>query len=152
MLGEGRYTSGEESVMKLRQTPPRVATGALVLHSGLQKWKGDDATAEMVHGMACGAYPFFKKLTPQQFLRLLSCGEIATGSLLLAPFVPAVVAGAALTGFSGALLGLYARTPGMRQPGSVWPTQEGTVLAKDAWMFGIGLGLIADDVAEHCGD
>lgn len=137
--------------MKLRQVPPRAATGAFVLHSGLQKWKGDDATAELVHGMACGTYPLFKKLTPQQFLRLLACGEIATGSLLLAPFVPGVVAGAALTGFSGALLGLYARTPGMRQPGSLWPTQEGTALAKDSWMLGIGLGLIADAAAEHCG-
>lgn len=136
--------------MKLRQVPPRAATGAFILHSGLQKWKGDDATAEAMHTMACGAYPVFEKLTPQQFLRVLSCAELATGSLLLAPFVPGAVAGAFLTGFSGALLGLYARTPGMRQPGSVWPTQEGTVLAKDSWMLGVGLGLIADDVTEGC--
>jgi hypothetical protein len=136
--------------MKLRQVPPRAATGAFILHSGLQKWKGDDATAEAMHSMACGAYPVFEKLTPQQFLRVLSCAELATGSLLLAPFVPGAVAGAFLTGFSGALLGLYARTPGMRQPGSVWPTQEGTVLAKDSWMLGVGLGLIADDVTEGC--
>lgn len=137
--------------MKLRQAPPRAATGAFVLHSGLQKWKGDDASAEMLHGMACGVYPVFKKLTPQQFQRLLACGEITTGSLLLAPFVPAAVAGAALTGFSAALLGLYARTPGMRQPGSVWPTQDGIALAKDTWMFGVGVGLLADAAAEHCG-
>jgi len=136
--------------MKLREAPPRIATGAFILHTGLQKWKGDDATAETMHGMAGGVYPAFRKLTPQQFLRLLSCGEIVTGSLLLAPFVPTVVAGAALTGFSGALLGLYARLPGMRRPGSVFPTQEGTVLAKDTWMLGIGLGLIADAVSDHC--
>jgi hypothetical protein len=135
--------------MKLRQAPPRAATGAFVLHTGLQKWKGDDATAEMLHGMACGTYPVFKKLTPQQFQRLLACGEIATGTLLLTPFVPGVVAGAALTGFASALLGLYARTPGMRQPGSVWPTQEGIALAKDSWMLGVGLGLLADALAEH---
>ncbi|CAG6393180.1 hypothetical protein NMG29_07845 [Streptomyces cocklensis] len=137
--------------MKLRQAPPRAATGAFVLHTGLQKWKGDDATAEMLHGMACGTYPVFKKLTPQQFQRLLACGEIATGTLLLTPFVPGVVAGAALTGFASALLGLYARTPGMRQPGSVWPTQEGIALAKDSWMLGVGLGLLADAVAEYRG-
>lgn len=137
--------------MKLRQAPPRAATGAFVLHSGLQKWKAGDSGAEMLHGMACGAYPVFKKLTPRKFQRLLACGEIATGSLLLAPFVPAAVAGAALTGFSAALLGLYARTPGMRQPGSLWPTQDGTVLAKDSWMFGVGLGLLVDAAAQHCG-
>lgn len=136
--------------MKLREAPPRLATGTFVLHTGLQKWKGDEATAEMMHGLACGTYPVFKKLTPRQFLRLLSIGEITTGTLLLTPFVPTAVAGAALTGFSGALLGLYARTPGMRRPGSVFPTQEGTVLAKDSWMFGIGLGLLADAAAERC--
>lgn len=136
--------------MKLREAPPRMATGAFILHSGLQKLRGDDATAEMMHGMACGAYPVFKKLSPQQFLRLLSIGEMTTGALLLAPIVPTALAGAALTGFSGALLGLYARTPGMREPGSVFPTQEGTVLAKDSWMFGIGLGLLADAAAERC--
>jgi len=150
MLGEGRYASGEELVMKLREAPPRFATGAFILHTGLQKWKGDDATAEAMHGMACGVYPVFKKLTPQKFLRLLACGEITTGSLLLAPFVPTAVAGAALTGFSGALLGLYARLPGMRKPGTVFPTQEGTVLAKDSWMLGIGLGLLADAASDHC--
>lgn len=136
--------------MKLRQLPPRAATGAFILHSGLQKWKGDEATAEMMHGMACGAYPVFGRLTPKRFLRVLSCAEITTGSLLLAPFVPGAVAGAFLTGFSGALVGLYARTPGMREPGSVWPTQNGTALAKDSWMLGVGLGLVADDLTS-CG-
>lgn len=136
--------------MKLRQIPPRVATGAFILHSGLQKWKADDATAEGLHGFACGAYPVFHKLTPQKFTRLLSCAEITTGSLLLAPFVPGVVAGAFLSGFSGALVGLYGRTPGMREPGSVWPTQNGIPLAKDSWMLGIGLGLVTDDLTDAC--
>jgi len=136
--------------MKLREAPPRMATGAFILHSGLQKLRGDDATAEMIHGLACGAYPVFKKLSPQQFLRMLSIGEMTTGALLLAPIVPTALAGAALTGFSGALLGLYARTPGMREPGSVFPTQEGIALAKDSWMFGIGLGLLADAAVEGC--
>jgi hypothetical protein len=136
--------------MKLREAPPRLATGAFILHTGLQKLKGDDETARTMHGMACGAYPVFKRLPPQKFLRLLAVGEIATGALLLAPVVPGALAGAALTGFSGALLGLYARTPGMRQPGSIFPTQEGTILAKDSWMLGIGLGLLADAAAERC--
>lgn len=137
--------------MKLRQAPPRAATGAFVLHTGLQKWKADDATAEALHGLACGAYPDLHRLAPRKFLRILSCVEITTGSLLLAPFVPGAVAGAFLVGFSGALLGLYGRTPGMHEPGSPWPTQNGIALAKDSWMFGVGLGLVADDLTESCG-
>jgi hypothetical protein len=34
----------------------------------------------------------------------------------------------------------------MRKEGSVFPTQQGTALAKDVWMLGIGVGLMADDV------
>jgi len=64
------------------------------------------------------------------------------GAALLTPFVPTVVAGAALTAFSGILLGLYLKTPGMRKPGSLAPTQEGLALAKDAWLAGIGLSLV----------
>jgi hypothetical protein len=132
--------------MKLSHLPTRVATGAFILHSGLDKWHGDEATASAVHGMAAGAYPVFASLPAPRFLRLLAAGEIATGALLLAPTVSPALAGAALTGFSGALLGLYARTPGMRKPGSVWPTQQGTGISKDVWMLGIGLGLMADSL------
>jgi uncharacterized membrane protein YphA (DoxX/SURF4 family) len=130
--------------MRLREFPPRTATGAFILHSGLEKWKGDEETAKGVHAMACSAYPLLEHLPAARFLRLLAAGEIATGAALLTPFVPTAVAGAALTGFSGALLGLYTRAPGLRQPGSVWPTRQGTGVSKDVWMFGIGLGLLAD--------
>ena len=74
---------------------------------------------------------------------------MAVGAVLLLPIIPAARAGAALTGFSGALLGLYVRTPGMRKPNSIWPTQQGTAISKDIWMLGIGLGLIADGLAER---
>ena len=52
------------------------------------------------------------------------------------------MAGAGLAAFSGGLLGLYARTPGMRREHSPFPSQQGTALAKDVWMAGIGLGLV----------
>jgi len=124
--------------------PTRLATGGFILHSGLEKWKGSKEQAEMVHGMAKGTYPFLQSIPPERFLKLLAIGEMFTGSLLLAPWVSNAKAGLALTGFSGSLLGLYARTPGLRKPGSVWPEQAGIAVSKDAWMFGIGLGLLAD--------
>src|SRR3712207_3620193 len=68
---------------------------------------------------------------------------------LLTPFVPTFTAGAVLTAFSGGLLGLYLRTPGMRKPGSLAPTQEGLALAKDSWLVGIGIGLITRGLLER---
>lgn len=130
--------------LNARDIPGRLATGAYILHSGLEKWHGSAKQAEMVHGMAANVYPFLKPIGAGRFLKLLAAGEIVTGALLLVPFVSNATAGAALTGFSGGLLGLYARTPGMRKPGSIWPDQAGITVSKDVWMFGIGLGLLAD--------
>ncbi len=130
--------------MRFRELPVRAVTGTYILHTGLDKWHGDEATAQAVHGMAAGAYPVFKAMDPTRFLRLLAAGEIATGLALLAPVVPTAAAGASLTAFSGALVGLYARTPGLRKPGSIWPSPQGTGISKDVWMLGIGLSLLAD--------
>jgi hypothetical protein len=62
----------------------------------------------------------------------------------LVPLVPARLAGLGLMGFSGALLGMWWRTPGMHEPGSPRPTHQGIAIAKDSWMFAIGLGLVVD--------
>ncbi|MFJ7198837.1 MULTISPECIES: hypothetical protein [unclassified Streptomyces] len=130
------------TTLEPRDVPPRLAIGAFILNSGLGKLKADAETAEGLHGMACVAYPFLKRIEPERFTRLLAWSEIAVGGTLLAPFVPTRLAGLALTGFSGGLIGLYLRVPGMRQPGSLRPTEAGTPLAKDFWMMGIGLGFL----------
>jgi len=41
----------------LRDIPARVATGAYILHSGLEKWNGSEEQAKAVHAMAAGAFP-----------------------------------------------------------------------------------------------
>jgi hypothetical protein len=130
--------------MRIRELPGRLIVGAYVLHTGLEKWHGTLETAEAVHGMAANAYPVFKPMQPMQFLRTLAAGELAVGAALLSPVVPTALAGAALTGFSGALLGMYARSPGMRKESSIWPSSQGIAVSKDSWMLAIGLGLIAD--------
>jgi hypothetical protein len=96
--------------------------------------------------MASGAYPFLRHIEPTTFLRMLSMGEMATGTLVLLPIVPNRVAGAALTGFSGALVTMYLRTLTLRKPGSVWPSQSGIAVSKDVWMLAIGTGLILDSL------
>jgi hypothetical protein len=137
------------SRFKLRRVPLRLTTGAFILSAGLDKWKGDEATAAQIHGFATGTYPFLKGIEPKKFLRLLGGSEIALGSALLLPVVPATLAGLGLTGFAAGLLGLYVRTPGMRR-GAMDPrsTPQGLPISKDIWMLGAGLGLLADGLTD----
>jgi hypothetical protein len=132
----------------VRTLPARLSAGAFILNAGVGKLSADEETAARLHGMAASTYPFLGKMKPQDFTRLLAAGEIAVGTTLLLPVVPAGLAGLALTAFSGSLLGLYLKTPGMRMEGSLRPTQQGTALAKDIWLAGIGAGLIMDAVTD----
>jgi hypothetical protein len=133
----------------LSEIAPRISAGAFILSSGLGKRGADEGTAAGLHGFASGTYPFLKGVDPATFVKVLSYGEIAVGTALLTPFVPTAVAGAALTAFSGGLLGLYLNTPGMRKPGSLAPTQEGLTVAKDVWLLGIGVGLLTSGTIDR---
>jgi hypothetical protein len=133
----------------LSEIAPRISAGAFILNSGLGKRGADEGTAAGLHGFASGTYPFLKGVDPATFVKVLSYGEIAVGTALLTPFVPTAVAGAALTAFSGGLLGLYLNTPGMRKPGSLAPTQEGLTVAKDVWLLGIGVGLLTSGTIDR---
>jgi hypothetical protein len=133
--------------LKLSHLALRTVAGAFILNAGVGKWSGSDETAAGVHGMASGTYPFLKAVPPRRFLKLLAATEIGLGAALLTPLIPAGVAGVALTGFAGGLLGLYLRTPGMHS--RLRPTQQGTPIAKDVWLLGIGVGLLADDLADR---
>jgi hypothetical protein len=133
---------------KARRLPGRLAAGAFTLDSGLSKWNADEQTAAALHGMAAKTYPFLGQMKAKDFVRLLSVAEIALGSALLLPFVPAGLAGAGLAAFSGATLGVYLRIPGMTRDG-IRPSHEGVALAKDVWMLGIGLSLTIDGLTER---
>ncbi len=129
---------------KIRRAPGRIATGAFILNTGIGKLKADETTAKQLHAMASNAYPVLTKVPPTPFAKALAVSEIAIGGALLVPVVPAGLAGIALTGFSGALLGMWWRTPGMHEEHSPRPTQQGTAIAKDVWMFGTGVSLLLD--------
>ncbi|MFD9499922.1 hypothetical protein [Streptomyces sp. NPDC060035] len=141
--------SGSAWLSAARQLPLRLTVGAFFLNSGLSKRGADEATAESLQQFAATTYPFLGKHDAQKFVRLLSAGEVAVATMLLLPVIPAAVAGVALTAFSVGTLGLYLRTPGMRREGSLRPTEQGIALAKDVWMLGIGVALIAEGVNEH---
>ena len=104
----------------ISEIAPRISAGAFILNSGLGKRGADEAAAAGMHGFAAGTYPFLKSVPPQQFAKALSTSEIALGGLL----------------------GLYLKTPGMRKPGSLAPTEAGLAIAKDSWLLGIGIGLL----------
>lgn len=132
--------------MRLSHLPLRVATGAYILNSGLQKRSLEGEAAAGVHGMAAGAIPQVQQIEPQRFAGLLSRTEIALGSALLLPVVPSALAGMGLAGFGAGMARLYWKTPGTHEPGDPRPTQQGTGLAKDVWLLGAGLTLLLDAI------
>lgn len=128
--------------------PIRVATGAFILNSGIGKLSADEGTAQFLHGAAAGTYPaLFKDMKPTSFAKLLAYSEIALGAALLAPMVPATVAGAGLTAFGSGLVGMYLKTPSMTMDDGIRPSQEGTAVAKDVWLVGAGLTLLTQGIA-----
>jgi hypothetical protein len=132
---------------KLWHVPVRLATGAIILDQGLSKLGADEDTAKFLHGQAVQAFPQFQDMDPKDFVQLLSVSEIALGSALLGiGFVPSGLAGLGLGAFGGSLTRLYLRAPGTRREGSLAPSQEGILLAKDSWMLGIGTALVLDAV------
>ena len=129
--------------MDLTHLPLRAATGAFILNAGIGKLGADEGTAQFLHGGAKTAFPgVFDDMDPKAFAKLLAASEVGVGALLLAPMVPATIAGAALTGFGASLVQLYLKSPGMTQPDGIRPTQEGTAVAKDVWLVGAGLSLL----------
>jgi hypothetical protein len=135
--------------MKVSHIPLRATLGAFILNSGLGKWGLEGQSAEAVHGMAAGAIPQIRQIEPQKFARLLSGGEIALGAALLVPVIPSALVGLGVAAFGAGLMQLYWKTPGMHEPGSPRPTQQGIGIAKDVWLVGAGLTLILDDITHR---
>ncbi len=134
--------------MRLSHLPLRLTTGAFILNSGLSKRGLPEEAAAGLHGMATGSIPAFGNIKPKTFVSGLSAGETALGAALLLPFVSPFVAGAALTAFGGGLVNLYLKTPGLREEGSIRPTQDGIGIAKDVWLVGVGATLLLDGIAD----
>ncbi len=113
--------------------PVRLATGLFILNEGLTKQQELDAErAEVLQGTAAKAFPQVEEMEAEQFARLLATAEVTLGAALIAvPVVPPLLAGLGLLGFSGGLIRLYLKLPGVRREGSVRPTQQGVPLAKE---------------------
>jgi len=132
------------ALLPIRSIPVRLATGAYILHAGIEKWNAPPERAAALQGAASGAFPMLRRIPPVRFVKLLSAGEMALGSALLTPLVSNRLAGLGLTAFSGSLVAMYWRTPTLRRAGSVWPTPQGVAVSKDVWMLGAGLSLLLE--------
>jgi hypothetical protein len=111
--------------MELLHLPVRAATGAFILNSGLSKRNLEGQAAAQMHGWTSSSIPALGQLKPEVFVRLLSGTEVALGTALLVPVVPSALVGVGLVASSAGLLKLYLKTPGMRQEGSLRPTEQG---------------------------
>lgn len=131
---------------RISNLPQRLAAGAFILNAGVGKLKAGPEQAAALHGMASGTYPFLSDVPPEQFAKALGTSEVLLGGALILPLVSDRLAGLALASFAGGLLGLYARTPDLRNEGSIRPSQQGTAIAKDIWLLGIGAGLVIDSL------
>ncbi|MCU1553769.1 MAG: hypothetical protein JWM13_1255 [Arthrobacter sp.] len=132
------------AAMRVTHIPLRLVTGAFILNSGWTKRELDKDNAAGLQAMAARVVPPVSRLGPEKFGKLLSYAEIMLGTALLAPFVPSRLAGLGLGVFSGSLFTMYLRTPGMTLEDGIRPSPQGTVLAKDIWMFGIAAALVLD--------
>ncbi|MEY9213931.1 hypothetical protein NI17_022265 [Thermobifida halotolerans] len=135
---------------RIAHLPIRLTAGAYILNSGLGKRGADPDTAAYLHNAASRVFPTLKDTPPERFSRMLSNSEIALGAALLLPFVPSALVGAALTGFGGALVGHYFTEPGTRMEDGIRPSPQGTGLAKDVWLVGMGLTLLVDGMRPPC--
>jgi hypothetical protein len=137
--------------MSIAQIPLRLSAGAFILNSGINKTKISEEQAEQMRDLAANGVPFLKDMTPKQFKQFLIAGELGVGAALLLPFVPGWLAGAALTAFSTGLLSMYKNTEGMTEPDGIRPTEQGTAVAKDVFLFGIGTALMVDGAVNRVG-
>ncbi|PCC41538.1 hypothetical protein [Brevibacterium aurantiacum] len=129
-------------LMRLDTALLRAVPGAFILNSGIGKLGLDEASAAGLQQMAANGVPMVEEMTPAQFGKFLSYGEIAVGAALLLPFVPTRLAGAALTTFSAGLVANYFSIDSMTQDDGIRPSEDGTAVAKDTWLAAIGLALM----------
>ena len=137
--------------MSIVQIPLRLATGAFILNSGLNKRGLEEEQAAGLRDMGAAGVPALAKMSPAQFKQFIVASEIGVGGTLLFPLVPGWMAGAALTAFSGGLLSMYLNTPSMTEQDGIRPSQEGTGVAKDVFLAGSGLAIMADSVTNRPG-
>lgn len=128
--------------MRIGNALLRALPGAFILNSGIGKLGMDEETAKGLQSMAANGVPIVEKMSPAQFGKFMSYGEIAVGASLLLPFVPTRIAGAALTTFASGLVANYFSIDSMTEDDGIRPSEDGIPVAKDTWLVAIGIALM----------
>lgn len=129
----------------LHHIPSRAVCGLFILNTGFTKRSLDVEGATGLRDQAANAFSVLKRVNPVLFGKLLSSSEILLGTALLAPVVPTWVAAAGLSGFSGALMRVYLKTPGMTLEDGIRPAPAGMGIARDVFMLGSALGMLVEE-------
>jgi hypothetical protein len=125
------------------QIPLRLVSGVYIVGSA-------SATPTTRRRSTCssppaGAYPFLADIDPPAFARVAVVLRGTARATLLVPRAAARAAGTGRLAFGVGLVGLCARRPGMRRPGSPSPIQQGLALSKDSWLAATGAALVLGD-------
>lgn len=128
---------------RLTNLPIRIAAGVFMVRSGLRKLEAKTEPAGAGQGTADDGRPTPQGATGPRFAKAMGVAEVGLGGALLSPVVVGdAMAGLGLTAFAGGLLGLEARTPGVRPDGGSLPGWEDVAPPEDVWLAGIGLTLL----------
>jgi hypothetical protein len=131
--------------MRPANFPVRFAAGVMILSAGVGKLRRTENGVPDVHAVAATNYPFLEQMAPEQFTKVLGVTEMVLGGALLVPLVGDGVAGVGLSAFAAAMIGLFAKGQGEHHEGPA-PEHPGAALARDIWLLGIGLRLVADSL------
>ena len=129
--------------LRLPSAALRIPTGALILNSGLGKFKVDKEGAEGLRDMATDGIPQLGQIDAETFATGLASAETALGAALLCPLIPNRLAGLGLTAFGAGLLTMYFGGDQYTQEDGIRPSDAGKAIAKDSWLVGVGLALAA---------
>jgi hypothetical protein len=131
--------------MRPANFPVRFAAGIMILSAGVGKLRPSENGTHDVHAVAATNYPFLEQLAPEQLTKVLGVAEMALGGALLVPVVGDGAAGVGLTAFAAAMIGLFAKGQAEQHDGPA-PEHRGAALARDLWLLGIGVRLVADSM------
>ncbi len=125
---------------RIANQPIRLVAGASMLNDGMEKLNADEMRASAVPEMAEEAGPGSEGMPTEPFVKVMSVAEVGIGAALVLPLLPDRLVGLFLTAFVGGKFLLRGQNDGIDQ---LRPTTTQPKPAKDAWLLGIGLTLLA---------
>jgi hypothetical protein len=133
----------------VRRAPLRLTTGAFVLNSGVTRFNADEQTSKRLQQTAAQWLPQVNRMDSRTFAKTVAAGEVALGTALMLPVVPAAIAGLGITAFAASLLAARGSAAGQHVGPTGVPTESTTPepavpKATEAWMLGSGVSLLLD--------